>query len=306
MNPIGWPYGAAPGRVRGRGGRARRASPGPRRRCTSPSPRCPRASPGSRPSSASQLFHRVGRRAVVSAAGEAFLEPARQLLRDRAVLTTSVAAVVGLEAGRLDLVALPTLAVEPLSPLVGEFRRAHPGDRRAHRAARGRAAVATQRAQRPVRDRAGGAARSTTPGCVSEPLLVQELVVVLPPSSPLVGRRRLTLRRPRRGATRDDPARDPDAPAHRRGVRRRRRGRDARGRDRAPRSASSPWSSRARARASSPHRSPTPPGRPARSPWRSRPGCAARSAWSGAAARCRPRPGRSSTSHGRTSDAITR
>jgi len=42
------------------------------------------------------LFHRVGRRAVVSAAGEAFLEPARQLLRDRAVLTTSVAAVVGI------------------------------------------------------------------------------------------------------------------------------------------------------------------------------------------------------------------
>src|SRR6478672_6950180 len=56
------------------------------------------------------LFHRVGRRAVLSAAGDAFLEPARQLLRDRSVLTTSVAAVVGLDAGRLDLVALPTLA----------------------------------------------------------------------------------------------------------------------------------------------------------------------------------------------------
>ena len=30
-----------------------------------------------------ELFHRVGRRVVLSAAGEAFLDPARRLLRDR-------------------------------------------------------------------------------------------------------------------------------------------------------------------------------------------------------------------------------
>src|SRR5207248_1837890 len=73
-----------------------------------------------------ELFHRVGRRAVLSSAGEAFLEPARQVLRDLGVLRTSVAAVGGLTAGTLDLVALPTLAVDPLATLVGALRHAHP------------------------------------------------------------------------------------------------------------------------------------------------------------------------------------
>jgi len=73
------------------------------------------------------LFHRVGRRVVLSAAGEALIEPARQVLRDVETGRAAVDAVVGLTAGRLDLVALPTLAVDPLAPLVGAFRVAHPG-----------------------------------------------------------------------------------------------------------------------------------------------------------------------------------
>ncbi len=138
------------------------------------------------------LFHRVGRRAVISAAGEAFLEPARQLLRDRAVLTTSLAAVVGLEAGRLDLVALPTLAVEPLSPLVGAFRQAHPGVVVHIEQPEEAAAVTTQ--VRSGRSEIGLAELPVSgPGLASEQLLVQELMVVLPPSSPLAGRRRLTM-----------------------------------------------------------------------------------------------------------------
>jgi DNA-binding transcriptional LysR family regulator len=72
------------------------------------------------------LFHRVGRRVVLTAAGEALVEPARQALRDLANARAAVAAVSGLEAGRLDLVALPTLAVTPVAPLVGAFRRAYP------------------------------------------------------------------------------------------------------------------------------------------------------------------------------------
>jgi LysR family transcriptional regulator, carnitine catabolism transcriptional activator len=139
-----------------------------------------------------ELFHRVGRRAVISAAGEAFLEPARQLLRDRAVITTSVAAVVGLDAGRLDLVALPTLAVEPLAPLVGDFRRRHPGvavhieqpedtESVASRVRSGRSEIGL--AVLPIHEA----------GLTSEPLLTQELVVVLPPESTLAARKRLTM-----------------------------------------------------------------------------------------------------------------
>jgi LysR family carnitine catabolism transcriptional activator len=73
------------------------------------------------------LFHRVARRVVLTAAGEALVEPARQVLRDLDTGRAAVEAVAGLAGGRLDLVALPTLAVDPVAPLVGAFRVAHPG-----------------------------------------------------------------------------------------------------------------------------------------------------------------------------------
>jgi DNA-binding transcriptional LysR family regulator len=138
------------------------------------------------------LFHRVGRRAVLSAAGTAFLEPARQLLRDRAVLTASVAAVTGLDAGRLDIVSLPTLAVDPLAPIVGAFRHAHPGIvvdiSQPEDAASVASSVRSGRAE-------VGLAELPIPddGLVIETVVEQELVAVLPPSSPLVGRRRVTI-----------------------------------------------------------------------------------------------------------------
>lgn len=76
-----------------------------------------------------QLFHRLGRSVALTPAGEALLGPARQALRDAAVARAAVAQVVGLEAGRLDLVCLPTLAVDPVADLVGRFRTQHPGVR---------------------------------------------------------------------------------------------------------------------------------------------------------------------------------
>jgi LysR family transcriptional regulator, carnitine catabolism transcriptional activator len=72
------------------------------------------------------LFHRVGRRVTLTAAGEALVPPARQALRDVENARAAVAVVVGLEGGVLDLCSLPTLAVDPLAPLVGAFRTAHP------------------------------------------------------------------------------------------------------------------------------------------------------------------------------------
>ena len=73
------------------------------------------------------LFHRVGRGVVLTAAGEALVGPARQALRDVEAARAAVEEVRGLESGRLDLCALPTLAVDPVAPLVGAFRTAHPG-----------------------------------------------------------------------------------------------------------------------------------------------------------------------------------
>jgi DNA-binding transcriptional LysR family regulator len=74
-----------------------------------------------------ELFHRVGRGVTLSAAGEAFVGSARQVLRDVAGLRASVEAVGEVMAGRLDLAALPTLAVDPGAPMVGAFRQLHPG-----------------------------------------------------------------------------------------------------------------------------------------------------------------------------------
>lgn len=73
------------------------------------------------------LFHRLGRRVALTPAGEAFVGPARRMLREAEVARSVVAQTAGLTSGRLDIVALPTLVVEPLVDLVGRFRRAHPG-----------------------------------------------------------------------------------------------------------------------------------------------------------------------------------
>jgi DNA-binding transcriptional LysR family regulator len=73
-----------------------------------------------------ELFHRTSRAVRLTSAGEAFVEPARQALRDAATARAAVGEVIGLRAGGLDLVCLPTLAVEPAAELIGRFRALHP------------------------------------------------------------------------------------------------------------------------------------------------------------------------------------
>jgi LysR family transcriptional regulator, carnitine catabolism transcriptional activator len=74
-----------------------------------------------------QLFHRLSRGVTLTAAGEALVRPAQQVLRDFAAARASVQMVSDLTAGRIDIVAQTTLAVHPLAGLVGAFRKAHPG-----------------------------------------------------------------------------------------------------------------------------------------------------------------------------------
>lgn len=62
-----------------------------------------------------------------SAAGEAFLGPARQALHDRDLARDAVAEVAGLLAGTLDLGCIPTVAADLVTPVVGALRRRHPG-----------------------------------------------------------------------------------------------------------------------------------------------------------------------------------
>ncbi|GAA4093727.1 LysR family transcriptional regulator [Nocardioides kongjuensis] len=73
------------------------------------------------------LFHRLGRKVKLTAAGEALLAPARQVLRDHAVARAAVAKVRGGYDGTLDIASTPTVAAHPLTALLGRFSQLYPG-----------------------------------------------------------------------------------------------------------------------------------------------------------------------------------
>jgi DNA-binding transcriptional LysR family regulator len=73
------------------------------------------------------LFHRVGRRVVLSDAGRELVPPARQVLRDLRTAHAVVESVKGVRRGRVELVTMPSPGVEPLATLLRDFGRHHPG-----------------------------------------------------------------------------------------------------------------------------------------------------------------------------------
>lgn len=73
------------------------------------------------------VFDRLGRAVAPTGAGQVVIDGARRVLREVAALGATAGAVGRLETGTLDLVALPTLAVDPVAGLIGRFRVAHPG-----------------------------------------------------------------------------------------------------------------------------------------------------------------------------------
>ena len=129
-----------------------------------------------------ELFHRVGRGVRLSAAGEALIGPARQVLRAIDEARDAITGIVELKTGTLEIAALATLAVDPMANLIGRFREQHPGVQvRVHEpeSADGIRAL--------VRDGACelGAAHLPLPGdqIIAHPLGEQELLFVLPPAS---------------------------------------------------------------------------------------------------------------------------
>ncbi len=72
------------------------------------------------------LFHRVGRGIVLSDAGAQLIEPARQVVRDLEAARAAARSARGLQRGRVELVAMPSPGMEPLSTLVRDFTAAHP------------------------------------------------------------------------------------------------------------------------------------------------------------------------------------
>jgi LysR family carnitine catabolism transcriptional activator len=127
------------------------------------------------------LFHRLGRGVALAPAGEALVLPARQARHDLAIGRAAVADVAGLQTGRLDLACLPTLAVAPLAPLVGAFRRSYPGISIV-------LSDPTDTAEllhfvRAGRSEIGITEAVSSPGLVTVPLGQQDFLVVLPPGT---------------------------------------------------------------------------------------------------------------------------
>jgi LysR family carnitine catabolism transcriptional activator len=131
------------------------------------------------------LFRRLGRGVKITPEGQALVSSAQAVLRAFASAQSSVKQVTELRAGRLDIVALTTLAAYPLASLVGEFRRAYPGVDVRIEDPEHAAAVAE-------RVRAGecelGLADFSVPslGLRTLELREQEVLAVLPPDAELV------------------------------------------------------------------------------------------------------------------------
>jgi len=74
-----------------------------------------------------ELFRRVGRGLVLTPAGESLIGPSRLVVRDMAHVRDVAQGFRGLEAGRLDVSCVSTLARDFIAEWVGAFRRRYPG-----------------------------------------------------------------------------------------------------------------------------------------------------------------------------------
>lgn len=72
------------------------------------------------------LFHRVGRRLVLTDAGRALIGPARDVVRGLEAARSGVEQVGELQVGRVNIAAMPSQAIEPLNSLISDFTRRHP------------------------------------------------------------------------------------------------------------------------------------------------------------------------------------
>lgn len=72
------------------------------------------------------LFHRMGRGVVLSEAGAQLLEPSRRVLRDLDAVRARAADLAGLGRGTVEVAAMPSPGIEPLTTLIHRFAELHP------------------------------------------------------------------------------------------------------------------------------------------------------------------------------------
>ena len=72
------------------------------------------------------LFHRVGRNVVLSEAGRELVGPARVVVRDLDAARSAIDELKGMRRGRLDVIAMPSPGIEPLTSIIAAYARTHP------------------------------------------------------------------------------------------------------------------------------------------------------------------------------------
>ncbi|MEV7634630.1 LysR family transcriptional regulator [Pseudarthrobacter enclensis] len=75
------------------------------------------------------LFHRIGRRSVLSDAGKELVGPARVVMRDLDAAQSAVQSLRGIRSGRLDIVTMPSPGIEPLTSMISDFTLSYPSVR---------------------------------------------------------------------------------------------------------------------------------------------------------------------------------
>ncbi len=73
------------------------------------------------------LFHRVSGGARLTAAGEALLGPAQEVLRASDDARDAISGVAELRSGTLEIATLTTLALDPVASVIGHFSERYPG-----------------------------------------------------------------------------------------------------------------------------------------------------------------------------------
>lgn len=133
-----------------------------------------------------RLLRRQGRGVVLTAEGRALVGPARQILTDLADAKTAVRQVTDLRSGRLNIAASSTLALDPTAAIVARLHRAHPGIVVHIQDVENREDIVES-------VRSGGCELGvvglplTGTRLVARPTGTQELLLVLPPGTEVVG-----------------------------------------------------------------------------------------------------------------------
>ncbi|HWN36484.1 MAG TPA: LysR family transcriptional regulator [Pseudonocardia sp.] len=130
------------------------------------------------------LFHRVGRTAVLSAAGETLVDRARLVLRDLDALRAAARTLGEGVTGRVEVAATSSSGLEPVTGVIAELCERHPGVTVATTSALSAAEVVAMVLQgRCEAGVCGSAERPAGRGLVAHYLRDEELLLVVPPGT---------------------------------------------------------------------------------------------------------------------------